>query len=165
MDRRNEGARFWLKVFNDVKARGVQDILALCADGLTSLPEAVGSVFPVANVQLRVVHQIRDATKFVSYKDRKAFCADMRPIYTAPTNRSGRIGVGALCPAVIASAANHVDEWEDENWRRRSARHPKQSFDEPLLADNFAFWQPADLAFSDHVHCFVSHDCAQRPVN
>ena len=65
-----EGARFWLKVFNDLKARGVQDILVVCGDGLTGLPEAVRSAFPVADVQLCVVHQIRNATWFVSYKDR-----------------------------------------------------------------------------------------------
>jgi len=80
-----EGARFWLKVFNDLKARGVADILILCGDGLKGLPEAVASVYPKTDVQLCVVHQIRNVTKFVSYKDRKPFCADMRGIYAAPT--------------------------------------------------------------------------------
>jgi transposase-like protein len=75
-----EGARFWLKIFNDLKARGVQDILVLCGDGLTGLPEAVRSVFAQADVQLCVVHQIRNATKFVSYKDRRPFCAAMLAI-------------------------------------------------------------------------------------
>jgi transposase-like protein len=80
-----EGARFWLKVLNDLKARGVRDILILCGDGLTGLPDAAISVFPLVDVQLCVVHHIRNCTRFVSYKDRKAFCAAMRPIYTAPT--------------------------------------------------------------------------------
>src|SRR2546421_1704297 len=66
-----EGARFWLKVFSDLKARGVQDVLVLCGDGLTGLPDAVHSAFPQADVQLCVVHQIRNATQFVSFKDRK----------------------------------------------------------------------------------------------
>jgi transposase-like protein len=88
-----EGARFWLKVFNDLKARGVQDILVVCGDGLTGLPEAVRSAFPVADVQLCVVHQIRNATKFVSYKDRKAFCADMRPTSTAPTIEAAELAL------------------------------------------------------------------------
>jgi len=79
-----EGARFWLKVLNDLKARSVRDILILCGDGLTGLPEAAVSVFPQVDVQLCVVHHIRNCTRFVSYKDRKAFCAAMRPIYTAP---------------------------------------------------------------------------------
>ena len=81
----NEGAKFWLKVFNDLKARSLEDIMILCGDGLKGLPEAVESVYPKTDVQLCVVHQIRNATKFVPYQDRKKFCADMRPIYTSPT--------------------------------------------------------------------------------
>ena len=88
-----EGARFWLKVFNDLKARGIQDILILCGDGLTGLPEAVAAAFPATDVQLCVVHQIRNATKFVSYKDRKPFCASMRPIYTAPTIEAAELAL------------------------------------------------------------------------
>lgn len=111
-----EGARFWLKVFNDVKARGVQDILVLCGDGLTGLPDAVRSVFPRADVQLCVVHQIRNATKFVSYKDRKPFCAAMRPIYTAPTSEAAALALerfeqawGGRYPMSTASWRNHWD--------------------------------------------------------
>ena len=111
-----EGARFWLKVFNDLKARGVQDILVLCGDGLTGLPEAVRAVYPHADVQLCVVHQIRNATKFVSFKDRKAFCADMRPIYTAPTSEAAELALerfeaawGGRYPMSVASWRNHWD--------------------------------------------------------
>jgi putative transposase len=111
-----EGARFWLKVFNDLKARGVQDILILCGDGLTGLPDAVQSAFPVTDVQLCVVHQIRNATKFVSYKDRKPFCASMRPIYTAPTIEAAELALqeferawGHRYPMSVASWRNHWD--------------------------------------------------------
>jgi transposase-like protein len=111
-----EGARFWLKVFNDLKARGVQDILVLCGDGLTGLPDAVRSVFPATDVQLCVVHQIRNATKFVSYKDRKTFCAAMRPIYTAPTIEAAELALerfeqawGARYPMSVTSWRTH---WE-----------------------------------------------------
>lgn len=111
-----EGARFWLKVFNDLKARGVQDILVVCGDGLTGLPDAVRSAFPVADVQLCVVHQIRNATKFVSYKDRKPFCADMRPIYTAPTIEAAELALerfaqlwGGRYPMSVESWRRH---WE-----------------------------------------------------
>jgi transposase-like protein len=111
-----EGARFWLKVFNDLKVRGVQDILVLCGDGLTGLPEAVRAVFPHADVQLCVVHQIRNATKFVSFKDRKPFCADMRPIYTAPTVEAAELALqrfeqiwGTRYPMSVASWRNHWD--------------------------------------------------------
>ena len=88
-----EGAKFWLKVFTDLKARGVHDILILCGDGLKGLPEAVNSVFPLTDVQLCVVHQIRNSTKFVSYKDRREFCADMKPIYTAPTVEAAELAL------------------------------------------------------------------------
>ena len=98
-----EGARFWLKVFNDLKARGVQDILILCGDGLTGLPQAVQTVYPAADVQLCVVHHIRNCTRFVAWKDRKAFCASMRPIYTAPT---------------IEAAERALDAFE-ESWGKR----------------------------------------------
>jgi putative transposase len=111
-----EGARFWVKVFNDLKARGVLDILVLCGDGLTGLPDAVRSVFPQADVQLCVVHQIRNATKFVSFKDRKAFCAAMRPIYTAPTTEAAELALerfeqawGTRYPMSVASWRNHWD--------------------------------------------------------
>lgn len=111
-----EGARFWLRVFNDLKARGIQDILILCGDGLTGLPEAVQSAFPATDVQLCVVHQIRNATKFVSYKDRKSFCKSMRPIYTAPTIEAAELALhefertwGNRYPMSVASWRNHWD--------------------------------------------------------
>jgi transposase-like protein len=110
----SEGARFWLKVFNDLKARDVQDIFILCGDGLKGLPDAVESVFPKTDVQLCVVHQIRNATRFVSYKDRKEFCADMRPIYTAPTLDGAELALlefeekwGGRYPMSIASWKNN----------------------------------------------------------
>jgi putative transposase len=103
-------------VFNDLKARGVQDILLACGDGLTGLPDAVQSVFPTTDVQLCVVHQIRNATKFVSYKDRKAFCASMRPLYTAPTIEAAELALaqfddtwGQRYPMSVASWRNHWD--------------------------------------------------------
>lgn len=111
-----EGARFWLKVFNDLKARGVQDALVVCGDGLTGLPEAVRSAFPQADVQLCVVHQIRNATKFVSFKDRKPFCAAMRPIYTAPNVEAAELALerfaqawGDRYPLSVASWRTHWD--------------------------------------------------------
>ena len=109
-----EGARFWLKVLNDLKARGVRDILVLCGDGLTGLPDAAVSVFPLVDVQLCVVHHIRNCTRFVSYKDRKAFCAAMRPIYTAPTIEAAELALddfqqawGSRYPMAVVSWRKH----------------------------------------------------------
>lgn len=80
-----EGAKFWLNVCQDLKTRGVDDILIACVDGLTGFPDAIGAVFPKADVQLCIVHHVRAVTRFVPWRDRKAFCADMREIYTAET--------------------------------------------------------------------------------
>jgi transposase-like protein len=109
-----EGAKFWLGVFNDLKARNVEDIIVLCGDGLKGLPQAVEAVYPKTDVQLCVVHQIRNATKFVSYQDRRKFCADMRPIYTSPTIDAAELALleleekwGQKYPMSIASWKNN----------------------------------------------------------
>lgn len=80
-----EGASFWLGVLNDLKARGVQDILIACVDGLKGFPEAIQASFPQAEVQLCIVHQIRNSIKFVASKDQKPFMADLKAVYQAET--------------------------------------------------------------------------------
>lgn len=112
-----EGARFWMKVLNDLKARGVHEILILCGDGLTGLPEAVRLISPHTDVQLCAVHQLRNATKFVSYKDRRPFCAGMLDIYTAPTLEAAEAALerldqawGARYPMSVASWRKHWEE-------------------------------------------------------
>jgi putative transposase len=79
----NEGASFYASICSDLKKRGVSDIFVACHDNLRGLSEAVNAVFPKTKQQLCVVHQIRSSTKFVSYKDRKAVCADLKKIYGA----------------------------------------------------------------------------------
>ena len=79
----NEGAKFWLGVLTDLKNRGVQDIFIACMDGLTGFPDAVRAVYPATKVQLCIVHMVRNSTKYVSYKDLKAVCQDLKQIYTA----------------------------------------------------------------------------------
>ena len=86
----NEGAKFWMGVLTELKNRGVQDVLIACMDGLTGFPEAVRSVYPNTRVQLCVVHMVRNSTKFVSYKDLKKVCADLKTIYSANTEEAGR---------------------------------------------------------------------------
>lgn len=78
-----EGAKFWMTVLNDLKNRGVKDILIACMDGLTGFPEAVRAIYPNTRVQLCIVHMIRNSTRFVSYKDLKAVCKDLKEIYGA----------------------------------------------------------------------------------
>ena len=82
---RTEGAKFWASVLSDLKQRGVEDVLILCADGLAGLPAAVEAVFPKAIFQTCIVHLIRNSTRYVSYRDVKAICRDLKALYTAPT--------------------------------------------------------------------------------
>jgi putative transposase len=79
----SEGAKFWLAVLNDLRQRGVGDVLIACVDGLTGLPEAIEAVFPQTWVQTCIVHQIRSSMRYVSYGDRRPLAKDLRPIYTA----------------------------------------------------------------------------------
>lgn len=81
----SEGAHFWLGVLNDLKARGVEDILIACIDGLTGFPEAIAASFPKTEIQLCVVHQIRHSIKYVARKDQKIFMADLKLVYQADT--------------------------------------------------------------------------------
>jgi len=78
-----EGAKFWMKVFNDLKTRGVQDILIAVTDGLKGMPEALATVFPATTLQTCIVHLIRNSLDYASWKDRKALARALRPIYTA----------------------------------------------------------------------------------
>ena len=84
----SEGARFWAQVCAELANRGIKDVLIVCCDGLTGLPEAIEATWPRATVQTCVVHLIRAATRFVSYSDRKAVAAALRPIYQAPSEEA-----------------------------------------------------------------------------
>jgi putative transposase len=81
----SEGAKFWLLVFTDLKNRGVEDCFIACVDGLKGLPEAIEAVFPKTQVQLCIVHKVRNSLKYVPWKERKAVAADLRAIYAAAT--------------------------------------------------------------------------------
>ena len=79
----NESAKFWLGILNSLKNRGVEDILIACVDGLTGFPNAIEAVFPQTEIQQCIIHQIRNTTKFVSYKDIKALMKDLKQVYAA----------------------------------------------------------------------------------
>jgi transposase-like protein len=85
----NEGAKFWMGVLTQLKNRGVEDILIACMDGLTGFPDALRAIYPQTRVQLCIVHMVRNSTKFVSYKDLKKLCADLKRVYSAPSEEAG----------------------------------------------------------------------------
>jgi putative transposase len=91
-----EGAKFWMKVFNDLKTRGVADILIAVTDGLKGMPEALSAVFPATTLQTCIVHLIRNSLDYANWKDRKALAAAIKPIYTAPSAEAAMAGLEAF---------------------------------------------------------------------
>jgi putative transposase len=91
-----EGAKFWMKVFNDLKTRGVNDILIAVTDGLKGMPEALGAVFPATTLQTCIVHLIRNSMDFVNYKNRRAVIAAIKPIYTAVSAEAAQAELDAF---------------------------------------------------------------------
>lgn len=113
----SEGANFWLGVLNDLKERGVEDILIACVDGLKSFPAAINSVFPNTEVQLCIVHQIRNSLKYVSSQDVKNFLKDLKKVYQASSKEIAENYLleldekwGIKYPMVIKSWQNN---WEN----------------------------------------------------
>src|SRR5271165_4926253 len=91
-----EGAKFWMRVFNDLKTRGVNDILIAVTDGLTGMEQALGAVFPASTLQTCIVHLIRNSLDYASWKDRKALAAALRPIYAAPSAEAAEAALDAF---------------------------------------------------------------------
>ena len=93
---RQRGPAFWLSVLNELKQRGVQDILFICADGLTGLPQAIDAAFPKAVHQTCVVHLLRRALRFVSWADRKALSKALKAVYTAPNEEAAEAALAEV---------------------------------------------------------------------
>jgi len=92
----NEGANYWLTVLTDIQNRGVKDILIACVDGLTGFPEAIASIFPQTEVQLCIIHQIRNSMKYAASKNQKAFMADLKPVYRTTSKDSAEVALDEL---------------------------------------------------------------------
>ncbi len=108
----NEGARFWLGVLTELRNRGVRDVLIVCCDGLTGLPEVIAQIWPDALVQTCVVHLIRNSMRYASWKDRKLMAAALRPIYTAPTVEAAEQALEAFADSEVGRRAPAVvDVW------------------------------------------------------
>ena len=109
----NEGAKFWLKVCNELKNRGVKDILIACIDGLQGFPDAIKTVFPETRIQLCIIHQIRNTMKYIAYKDSKAFMKDLKRVYGAESEEIAFMNLEAM-----------KDSWKKyravvENWQMK----------------------------------------------
>lgn len=111
-----EGARFWLSVVTELKNRGVKDIFLACIDGLKGFPEAIEAVFPHTQIQLCVIHVIRNALAYVSYKDLKAVVADMKLIYQAVTEAEAEFALELFADKWQARYPMAVQVWK-ANWQ------------------------------------------------
>lgn len=107
-----EGANFWLSVVTDLQSRGVTDIFIACIDGLTGFKDAILSVFPRTQIQRCIIHQVRQSLTYVSWKDRKAFVADLRTIYQAPTREAAETRLLELSERWSATYPMAVRSWE-----------------------------------------------------
>ena len=111
----NESSKFWLYVLNDLKNRGIQNVLIFCVDVLNGFKEAIGAAFPFAKIQRCIIHQIRSSMKYIPYKDRKAFVADLKGIYKAVNEEVAMDNLLALKEKWSNKYPNAVKSWED-NW-------------------------------------------------
>ena len=111
----NEGAKFWLSVLTDLQNRGLKDIFIACVDGLSGFPEAIETVFPKTEVQLCIVHILRNCFKFVSWKDRKEVAADLKPIYKAATEEAAETHLEAFGQKWDGKYPSISKIWHD-NW-------------------------------------------------
>jgi transposase-like protein len=110
----NEGAKFWLSVLTVLKKRGIKDIFVACVDGLTGFPDAIGAVFPKTQIQLCIVHRVRNSLRFVSWKDRPLIAADLKKIYQSITVDEAETELEAFAktwdsqyPSISQSWRNH----------------------------------------------------------
>ena len=111
----NESSKFWLSVLNDLKNRGVQNVLIFCVDGLNGFKEAIGATFQFAKIQRCIIHQIRSSMKYIPYKDRKAFIADLKCVYTAVNEEIAMDNLLAMKDKWGNKYPNAIKSWED-NW-------------------------------------------------
>ncbi len=94
-----EGSKFWLNVLTELKNRGVTDILIACVDGLKGFPDAIETIYPKTQIQLCIVHMVRNSLKYVSWKERKVVARDLRGIYSASSAEAGEQALDAFAEA------------------------------------------------------------------
>lgn len=123
----NESAKYWLGVLNEIKNRGVEDIMIVSVDGLTGFVDAIGAVYPQAEVQRCIVHQVRYTTKFVNYKDRKEFVKDMKAIYQSPTEELALEKLDEFDEKWGKKYASSIASWRN-NWAQLSTffKYPEE---------------------------------------
>lgn len=108
----NEGAKFWLSIVTELKNRGTQDVFIFCVDGLKGLPDAINSVYPKSQIQLCIVHMVRNSLKFVPFKDRKEVASDLKKIYTAVNEDEARTALNSFKQKWDNKYPTIYDSWQ-----------------------------------------------------
>ena len=123
----NESAKYWLGVLNEIKNRGVEDIMIVSVDGLSGFVDAIGAVYPQAEVQRCIVHQVRYTTRFVNYKDRKEFVKDMKAVYQSPTEELALEKLDEFDEKWGKKYASSIASWRN-NWAQLSTffKYPEE---------------------------------------
>ncbi|WP_438710078.1 IS256 family transposase [Aquimarina muelleri] len=117
---KNESAAFWMSVLTDIRARGVEDLLITATDNLNGFTDTIKNVFPEATTQICVVHQIRNACRYVVWKDKKSFTKDMKLIYDAPTKEAAKAALDDFAQKWEAKYSYAIKSWRD-NWEELTA--------------------------------------------
>lgn len=168
-----EGAKFWVRILNELQNRGVKDILIAAVDGLTGFPEAINAVFPQTEVQLCMVHLVRSSLKYVPFKDRKAVAADLKSIYLSPSEDGAYTALESFAskwdlkypiiagswrkrwtevtpflkfPAVIRKAVYTTNAIESVNYSIRKVTQNRQSFPTVDAAQKLVFMALQNIA-------------------
>lgn len=123
----SEGAKFWLGVITELQTRGVKDILIACVDGLKGFPEAINAIYPQTHIQLCIVHMVRNAMRFVSWKDYKGVTSDLKAIYQAPTEEAAQAALQEFASKWDHKYPTIAKSWS-ENWANLNTifRYPPQ---------------------------------------
>ena len=111
----NESSKFWLGMLNDLKNRGVKDVLFFCVDGLHGFKEAIQAVYPQAQIQRCVIHMLRNSFQYVNYKDLKKFSSDFKAVYNAPTEKAALAGLEGVKETWGKKYPYAISNWEN-NW-------------------------------------------------
>lgn len=111
----NESSKFWLSVLNDLRNRGLQNVLVFCVDGLNGFKEAISAVYPFAKIQRCIIHQLRASMKYIPYKDRKAFAKDLKAVYGAVNEDDASKNLISAKEKWSDKYPNAIKSWED-NW-------------------------------------------------
>ncbi|MGK0465291.1 IS256 family transposase [Clostridium sp.] len=111
----NESSKFWLSVLNDLRNRGLKNVLVFCVDGLSGLKEAIGAVYPFAKIQRCIIHQLRASMKYIPHKDKKAFAKDLKAVYGAVNEDLALENLNFAKEKWVSKYPNAIKSWED-NW-------------------------------------------------